>query len=123
MMRQNELKEGVDVQDQHGNRIGTSKIAAKKAVFETALSRIALPAPILILPPVIMSLVEKTRVLRSNPRLSIPINALVCMLSFGFALPAAIALFPQNSKMSREDVEVEVAANTTSPYLYFNKGL
>ena len=122
-MRQNELKEGVDVQDADGNIIGTSKAAAKKAVFETALSRIALPAPILIVPPIVMSLLQKTQFLRKQPRLSMPINALVCTLAFGIALPVTIALFPQKSKMATAQLEPELASQTTSSFVYFNKGL
>ena len=32
-MRQNELKEGVVVEDRHGNVIGSSNVAAKKVSF------------------------------------------------------------------------------------------
>ena len=37
--------------------------------------------------------------LRRYPRFHLPTNALVTTLSFGFALPVAIALFPQMSKV------------------------
>ena len=59
MMRSSELVDGIEVKDENGNVIGVSKIAARKAVFETALSRVALPAPILVLPPIIMAGLEK----------------------------------------------------------------
>jgi len=123
LMRQNELQQGIDVYDDKGNTVGTSKAAAKKAVFETALSRVILPAPILIFPPVIMAMLEKTKFMMRRPGLSLPINAVVCTLAFGIALPFAIALFPQQTKMERGKLENDLASKTTSEFVYFNKGL
>ncbi|XP_047128127.1 sideroflexin-5 isoform X1 [Hydra vulgaris] len=123
IMRSGELKDGIDVEDENGNVIGVSKIAAKQAVFETALSRVFLPAPILIFPPLIMSALEKTRFLTKHRRLIFPVNVFVCTMSFGLALPFAIALFPQQSKMSKEKLEPEIADKTKSLFVKFNKGL
>lgn len=58
-MRNSELSEGIDVFDKKNNSVGTSKVAAKKALIETAITRMVLPAPILIIPPVIMTMIEK----------------------------------------------------------------
>lgn len=33
MMRQSELKSGIDVEDEQGNIVGTSKVAARKVVI------------------------------------------------------------------------------------------
>ncbi|PVD30616.1 hypothetical protein C0Q70_09889 [Pomacea canaliculata] len=96
LMRNSELVEGIEVFDRNGRVIGTSKAAAKK----TALTRMFLPAPILIIPPVVMSFLEKTKFLKTYPRMHLPINSVVCTLAFGFALPVAIALFPQVSHVS-----------------------
>lgn len=41
----------------------------------------------------------RTKFLQSNPRWNLPVNSLLCLLAFGGALPAAIALFPQESKV------------------------
>lgn len=122
LMRQNELQKGIDVEDEEGNIVGTSKAAAQKAVYETALSRVILPAPILICPPIIMAMLERTKFMMRRPRLSLPVNAMVCTLAFGVALPFAIALFPQNSKIDRNSVEKEISMKTNSQFLYFNKG-
>ncbi|XP_045188948.1 sideroflexin-5-like isoform X2 [Mercenaria mercenaria] len=123
LMRNNELTEGIEVMDKNYNVVGTSKVAAKKAVLSTAGTRIVLPAPILIIPPIVMSLLEKTRFLQRNPRYHIVFNAIACTLSFGFALPATIALFPQYAKIARKDLEPEIQAATTEDILIFNKGL
>ena len=42
----------------------------------------------------------RTKTLKRNPRLVIPVNAAVVTLAFGLALPFAIALFPQRSKVN-----------------------
>ncbi|XP_068436216.1 sideroflexin-5a isoform X2 [Clinocottus analis] len=59
LMRHSELSEGISVLDDSGNVVGTSKVAAKHALLETALTRVVLPMPILMLPPIIMAVLEK----------------------------------------------------------------
>lgn len=123
LMRNSELVEGIEVFDRNGRVIGTSKAAAKKALGETALTRMFLPAPILIIPPVVMSFLEKTKFLKTYPRMHLPINSVVCTLAFGFALPVAIALFPQVSHIKRQSLEPEVQELTSDEEVYYNKGL
>ncbi|NWW74634.1 SFXN5 protein, partial [Climacteris rufus] len=99
LMRHTELEEGIDVLDNNGNIVGSSRVAAKHALLETALTRVVLPMPILVLPPIIMSVLEKTSLLRSRPRMILPVQSLVCLAAFGLALPLAISLFPQMSEV------------------------
>ncbi|XP_040126671.1 sideroflexin-5 isoform X3 [Ictidomys tridecemlineatus] len=101
LMRYGELEEGIDVLDTDGNLVGSSKIAARHALLETALTRVVLPMPILVLPPIVMSMLEKTALLQARPRLLLPVQSLVCLAAFGLALPLAISLFPQMSEGSR----------------------
>ncbi|KAJ0062931.1 hypothetical protein NL108_009437 [Boleophthalmus pectinirostris] len=122
-MRQWELSEGISVVNEDGNVVGTSKVAAKYALLETALTRIVMPMPILVLPPMIMANLEKLPLLQGNPRLVLPIHALVCLASFAFALPLAISLFPQTSQISVEKLEPEIAKAADSKTVYYNKGL
>lgn len=35
-----------------------------------------------------------------RPKVILPLNAVVCLLAFGVALPFAIAMFPQQTKVS-----------------------
>ena len=42
----------------------------------------------------------RTKFIMSRPKMILPLNAVVCTLAFGLALPFAIALFPQQSKVS-----------------------
>jgi len=47
------------------------------------------------------SLPFRTKFLMKRPGFKMPINAAVCSLAFGIALPFAIALFPQQSKVPK----------------------
>jgi tricarboxylate carrier len=123
LMRNSELSEGIEVIDRKGTTVGTSKVAAKKALMETALTRMFLPAPILLIPPIIMSFLEKRQFLVRRAWLHLPINAVVCTLAFGCALPVAIALFPQFSEIRRAQLEPEIQAASTDDVLFYNKGL
>lgn len=123
LMRLKELSTGIEVTTKDGTVVGVSKIAAKKALKETAATRAVLPAPILIIPPIIMSMLERTKWFPRYPRLYLPMQVLVCTLSFGLALPVAIAMFPQMSQINVNDLEKEIQDNTKHSSLYYNKGL
>jgi len=123
LMRFSELYEGIEVFDKNEKVVGTSQLAAKKALKETAITRMVLPAPILLIPPIVMTFMEKTRLLLRRPGLHLPINATVTTLSFALALSVAIALFPQVASIERSRLEREVQQNTTDSVLFYNKGL
>lgn len=123
LMRNHELFTGIEVKDKDGNVVGTSKIAARKAVFETTVTRILLPLPVLVIPPFVMQLLERTKFMISRPKLHLPVQALVCVAAFGFGLPLAIALFPQTSEVLPSELESEIQQKTKHSKLYYNKGL
>ncbi|XP_039975105.1 sideroflexin-5b isoform X1 [Xiphias gladius] len=123
LMRHNELSEGIDVLDNNGNVVGSSKIAARHAITETAFTRVVLPMPIFVLPPVIMSYLERLRFLQRNRRLLLPIHSVVCLVTFGLSLPLAISLFPQMSQIEVSRLEPEIAMATDCKVVTYNKGL
>ncbi|XP_037531626.1 sideroflexin-5b isoform X1 [Nematolebias whitei] len=123
LMRHNELSEGIDVLDTNGNVMGSSKIAARHAIMETAFTRVVLPMPIFVLPPITMSYIERLRFLQRNPRLRLPIHSLVCLITFGLSLPVAISLFPQMSQIEVSRLEPEIAMATDCKVVTYNKGL
>jgi hypothetical protein len=43
--------------------------------------------------------------------------------TFWVALPATIAIFPQQSLIRIDDIEPAIAANTNASVLWYNKGL
>uniref|UniRef100_A0A0R3RWD1 Sideroflexin-5 n=1 Tax=Elaeophora elaphi TaxID=1147741 RepID=A0A0R3RWD1_9BILA len=123
-MRWNELESGINVYDSSQNVIGVSKNAAKKAVMDTTLTRALLPIPVLMIPPCVMPLLEKKYqwITKSTTR-HIFISAIVCIFSFGFSLPISLAIFPQESQISRNNLEPEIREKTTQEYLFYNRGL
>uniref|UniRef100_A0A665UXR6 Sideroflexin-5-like n=1 Tax=Echeneis naucrates TaxID=173247 RepID=A0A665UXR6_ECHNA len=121
LMRHSELSEGISVLDSSGNVVGTSKVAARHALLETALTRVVLPMPILVLPPMIMAALEKLPLLQRQRRLVLPVHSLVCLTAFGLALPLAISLFPQMSQVRH--LEPEIAMATDCKMVTYNKGL
>lgn len=123
LMRHNELTEGIDVLDNNGKVVGSSKIAARHAITETAFTRVVLPMPIFILPPIIMSYLERLRFLQRNRRLLLPVHSLVCLLTFSLSLPLAISLFPQMSQIEVSCLEPEIAMATDCKMVTYNKGL
>lgn len=123
LMRHNELSEGIDVLDRNGNVVGSSRIAAKHALIETALTRVALPLPIFVLPPIIMAFLEKLPLMQAHRRMMLPVHSLVCLAVFGLSLPLAISLFPQMSEIEASHLEPEIAMATDCKVLTYNKGL
>lgn len=123
LMRMHEVDEGIDVVDKQGNVVGTSKLAAKKALKEMAVTRAALPIPLLTIPPIIMTFLEKTSLLKKNPRLNMPFNMLVCSVTFFYALPATIAIFPTLTEVNVKELEPEIQKSSKEPSVYYNKGL
>lgn len=123
LMRKNELEDGIEVLDDQNNVVGTSKIAAKRALTETAITRVVLPIPILIFPPIIMSVLERSKYLTYNRGMRIFWHSIVVTACFAIALPHAIALFPQNSQINVNELEDEFKDKTDQTVLYYNKGL
>uniref|UniRef100_A0AAR2JTB5 Sideroflexin-3 n=1 Tax=Pygocentrus nattereri TaxID=42514 RepID=A0AAR2JTB5_PYGNA len=58
-MRQRELKHGIPVTDEEGNRLGESASAAQQAIAQVVVSRIGMAVPAMAIPPVIMNALEK----------------------------------------------------------------
>lgn len=129
MMRWAELDQGIDVKDAEGESRGISKSAAKAALFDTCITRVVLPMPLLLLPPTIMSQVGKIKALKKSPRLSLMAEAAVCVSCFLVGLPFALSLFPQEQTISVNELEPEFQnladAKTGAPlhHLSYNKGL
>ncbi|KAB1259098.1 Sideroflexin-1 [Camelus dromedarius] len=62
-----ELKVGIPVTDENGNRVGESANAAKQAITQVVVSRILMAAPGMAIPPFIMNTLEKKAFLKSVP--------------------------------------------------------
>ncbi|KAI0490065.1 Tricarboxylate/iron carrier [Xylaria cf. heliscus] len=104
--------------------LGKSKKAAALAVSETALSRVLNCSPIMLIPPLVLLRLQRTRWLKRNPQLTLPINlGLILGMSFA-ALPFALAAFPQQQKISTDKLESEFhTEGCTSSVVMFNRGI
>eukprot|EP01095_Lingulamoeba_sp_RSL-Kostka_P009991 TRINITY_DN3504_c0_g1_i1.p1 TRINITY_DN3504_c0_g1~~TRINITY_DN3504_c0_g1_i1.p1 ORF type:complete len:326 (+),score=86.87 TRINITY_DN3504_c0_g1_i1:128-1105(+) len=127
-MRRSELKEGIHIKDKDDNIIGSSKIAAKSAIFETAITRVCLSIPILLFPPICMGLLQKyTSLLTTIPRANVIFQTIFSTIGFAIGLPVTTAFFPQDSKIKIEELEPQFhplkTDNNPVDYLYYNKGL
>jgi len=105
----------------------TSSLAAKKGVLETTASRAILQVPVYFLPPLLTATVFAP-FLAANPVLSVPLTTYLLLVSFGFGLPFAIAVFPQYGDISASEVEErfrgqrDQSGKTLDTFKY-NKGL
>lgn len=125
LMRQKEIKEGIEVFDESGQKLGQSKVAAKKAISEVVFSRIAMASPGMVIPPLLMNILEKRGFLKKYPGSSLPIQTAVCGALLVFATPMCCAIFPQKSSLPAISVEDEIRTRVQNPnsMCYFNKGL
>jgi len=87
--------------------LGRSKKAATLAVSETALSRVLNSSPIMVLPPLILVRLQQQQWLKSNPRLTVPVNVGLIFATSLFALPLALAAFPQRQAVDASSLEEE----------------
>ena len=105
-----------------------SSLAAEKGVLFTTMTRLLLPIPIFLVPPLILISPPVAAFCVANPSLSVPISTLLLMIGFGFGLPASIALFPSTLEISVDQLEPEfqrLVDKDSSPIktVYFYRGL
>ena len=121
LMRGEEIRQGIDVypvlsevekkkHEETGHPVeslGKSQKAATLAVGETAVSRVLNATPIMVLPPLILVRLEKMAWLKSRPRLVLPVNLGLILTTSLFALPLALAAFPQRQAVPARTLEQE----------------
>lgn len=99
--------EGKEIADIEKQSLGKSKKAATLAVGETALSRVLNSTPVMAIPPLILLQLQKMEWLKKNPRLTLPTNLGLILTTNIFALPLALAAFPQRQAVSAKTLEPE----------------
>ena len=128
LMRSSELRHGIDVypsmasdredsssqkrsqedeQQTPPESLGRSKTAALYAVSETALSRVLNSTPIMVLPPLILVRLQRSKWLSARPRMVLPVNLGLILTTSVFALPLALGAFPQRQGVAAESLEEE----------------
>lgn len=104
--------------------LGRSRRAATLAVAETAVSRVLNCTPIMMVPPLLLVRLQRTRWLRENPRYTLPVNlGLILGMSY-LALPLALAAFPQRQRVGADALEEEFhGRGGEGGLVVFNRGI
>ncbi|MCL4129190.1 UNVERIFIED_CONTAM: hypothetical protein GTU68_015414 [Idotea baltica] len=112
MMRM-KAKEGVDLIDRNGNKVGQSVTAAKQGISSVCVSRILMASLAWVIPPIVMNMLEKRGTLRRYPLINAPLQVLLCGVFLTVATPACCALFPQKASIAVSRLEPEVQVRTS----------
>mmetsp|Transcript_1434 Transcript_1434/g.1500 ORF Transcript_1434/g.1500 Transcript_1434/m.1500 type:complete len:322 (-) Transcript_1434:102-1067(-) len=128
MMRQEEMKKGITIETEDGKPAGESKNAAIAAIAQVVPSRVGMAIPAMIIPPLVMSRLEKTSTLIKNPWIKAPATVLITGFCLTFSTPLCCALFPQKAAIDLKDVEQPLQDNLKIKFpgqtkFYFEKGL
>lgn len=121
LMRGEEIRMGIDVfpsesEDERVKRqeagqslepLGKSKKAATLAVSETALSRVLNATPVMALPPLVLVRLQRMEWLKRRPWMLLPVNLGLILTTSLFALPLALAAFPQRQAVQATSLEEE----------------
>jgi len=81
-------------------------------------------APIMAVPPLILVRLEKTEWLRQRPRMVLPVNLGLILTTSIFALPLALAAFPQRQAVQASSLEEEFhGKGGLGGLVEFNRGI
>ncbi len=104
--------------------LGKSQKAGTLAVGETAISRVLNATPIMVLPPLILVRLQQTAWLQQRPRMVMPVNLGLIFATSIFALPLALAAFPQRQAVKATSLEKEFWDQAGEDGLVeFNRGI
>jgi len=121
LMRGEEIRRGIDIlpvqseaekleREKTGKEVaslGKSRKAAILAVGETAISRVLNATPIMVIPPLVLVRLQKTEWMKQRPRMVLPVNLGLILTTSIFALPLALAAFPQRQAVGARSLEPE----------------
>ncbi|KAF2720662.1 Tricarboxylate/iron carrier [Polychaeton citri CBS 116435] len=121
LMRGEEIRQGINIypsESEEAKRkreeaeqvlepLGRSRKAATLAVGETAVSRVLNATPIMVIPPLVLVRLQNTRWMEQRPRMVLPVNLGLILGTSLFALPLALAAFPQRQAVKATSLEKE----------------
>eukprot|EP01065_Artemidia_motanka_P001254 TRINITY_DN10583_c0_g1_i1.p1 TRINITY_DN10583_c0_g1~~TRINITY_DN10583_c0_g1_i1.p1 ORF type:complete len:344 (+),score=84.89 TRINITY_DN10583_c0_g1_i1:73-1104(+) len=125
IVRKPEIGRGIPVLSEDGSQLiggRTSSEAARKAVNETVVSRMLLQVPVYFVPACLLALPPFTTIAAVSPAHSVALSTFVTIVAFGFGLPAAIAYYPSQGSIRREELEEELRPHLPET-VYYYKGL
>ena len=101
--------------------LGNSRAAARLAIAETAASRVLNATPVMVIPPLLLVRLQRTAWLQRHPRATLPVNLALILCTSVFALPMALAAFPQRQQINPRKLEKEFWGR--EELVEFNRGL
>lgn len=119
--RSAEMKKGVRVwygptgRSDLSTEIGMSPNAGTEAVTKTALTRVIMPIPTLLLPPILMACLDKTALMRQR-WVNVVTQLTIVGVCLWIALPVSVAMFPrfttvlEPGKLLEADLQTRLAA-------------
>lgn len=129
LIRRNELTEGVEVYDKHGEYQGMSAIAGKQGILKCCVARFIWNVPAMIIPTAAVGyLSSKQAWTRLHPRIRMGVEVILITAGLMIGVPPALGFFPQNDSIDVDKMEdkfkglVDRDGNPIKT-LYFNKGL
>ncbi|TDH66898.1 hypothetical protein CCR75_007490 [Bremia lactucae] len=109
VMRQSEYLKGVNVYDENGDYVGKSKRCGALAVASCAAGRIFAAAPILVLPPLVLSRIEMRSNLFATTRwLRVPTLLGFVGCAIQFSVPLTFGLFRQTAQLNSKYLEPQL---------------
>ncbi|KAL2884442.1 Sideroflexin FSF1 [Colletotrichum sp. CLE4] len=119
-----ETKADVEGTSQQPQSLGRSKKAAQIAVGETACSRVFNSTPIMVIPPLVLVRLQAQQWLKQRPRLTVPVNLGLILVTSYAVLPLALAVFPQRQSISADKLEPEFhGRGGEGGLVVFNRGI
>ena len=138
LMRGEEIRRGIDIypvqteqekaeREKSGQEVaslGKSKKAATLAVAETAASRVLNSTPVMVVPAIMLVRLQNMDWLKQRPRMVLPTNLGLILTTSIFALPLALAAFPQRQAVSAKTLEEEYwSKGGKDGMVEFNRGI
>lgn len=128
IMRSKEIQDGIMLRDAEGNERGKSKTIGWKAVTSTAMTRLLMPVPPLLLPTITFYIMEKKRLVPKNKWVKAATDAAIFFAYLSLGPPLAWGIFEQTARTDVSSIEPEFQNLTDSQgrritELYYNKGL
>jgi len=123
IIRRDEYLEGIAVYDEQNTEesVGNSRRAGLRAVCHCIAGRVSAAAPILIMPPLIMSrLQQRNAWLQRRPFLGLPIFMGLIGLHIHIAVPLMLGISRQTARARGNDLEAEFHKYK---YVLYNKGI
>lgn len=107
-------------------KVGISKVSAKKAIIETSISRVFLSFACLCTPAILFYGFDMLKMTPKTPKIKMGYETGVFIFSLMLALPASIALFPQTGVLNSMEIEETLRQSQNGEKIstiYYNKGL